>query len=224
MTNHCDTISKSKISKIFAIFEQNNPRPKIELNYTNNFTLLIAVMLSAQSTDKSVNKVTAGLFPQYDTPDKMITLSLGEVKDKIKSIGLSNVKAKNILKISHILIRDHQSVVPNNFVDLVNMPGVGQKTADVVLNSGFGMPTIAVDRHILRISHRIGLSRGKSPKEVSSDLMRRIPKKWHQYAHHWLVLHGRYVCKAIKPLCQHCAISEFCLAYSGKNITAIKPQ
>ena len=202
------------IEEIFNKFNEINPEPKIELNYNNNFTLLIAVLLSAQTTDKSVNIATESIFDKYNTPQKMLIFGIKNLEDAIKRIGLYRTKAKNIIELCNILIEKHSGEVPNNFDDLIKLPGVGRKTADVVLNSAFDEPRIAVDCHIFRIVHRIGITGGKTADEVADNLLKVIPKKWHKHAHHWLVLHGRHVCKARKPDCNNCNISQWCL----KNI------
>ena len=202
------------IEDIFNKFSEINPEPKIELNYSNNFTLLIAVLLSAQTTDKSVNIATESIFDQYNTPQKMLFFGNKNLENAIKRIGLYRTKAKNIIELCKILIEKHNGEVPNTFDDLIKLPGVGRKTADVVLNSAFGESKIAVDCHIFRIVHRIGITSGKTVDEVADNLLKVIPKKWHKHAHHWLVLHGRHVCKARKPDCDNCNISKWCL----KNI------
>ena len=202
------------IEEIFNKFNEINPEPKIELNYNNNFTLLIAVLLSAQTTDKSVNIATESIFDQYNTPQKMLLFGNKNLENAIKKIGLYHTKAKNIIELCKILIEKHSGEVPNNFDDLIKLPGVGRKTADVVLNSAFGEPRIAVDCHIFRITHRIGITTGKTADEVADNLLKVVPKKWHKNAHHWLVLHGRHTCKARKPDCDNCCISNWCL----KNI------
>ena len=202
------------INKIFSIFSKNNPYPKTELVYSNNFTLAIAVVLSAQATDISVNKATKDLFPKYDTPEKILSLGEKGLKDYIKTIGLYNSKAKNIIALCKILIDKYNSTIPNDFKQLIKLPGVGRKTANVILNCAFGYLTMPVDTHVYRLSHRIGLSRGKTPDKVERDLMNTIPKKWLEYAHHWLILHGRYVCKARRPLCIECTVSKYCDFYN----------
>ena len=207
-------MEKAKINKIFEIFSSNNPHPKTELEYTNNYTLLVAVVLSAQSTDVSVNKATKELFKVADTPGKMLALGEGKLKGYIKTIGLFNTKAKNIMALSRKLIDEHGSCVPDDFVKLVSLPGVGIKTAGVVLNCAFGHPTIAVDTHVFRVSNRIGLVNTTTPEATGAKLLQTIPKKWQTHAHHWLILHGRYICKARKPECSKCVITEFCKYYT----------
>ncbi len=199
-----------KIDKIFSIFSKNNPEPKTELEYVNNYTLLVAVVLSAQATDVGVNKATKALFKAVDTPEKMVALGLDELKKYIKTIGLFNSKAKNIIALSQMLIAKHSSIVPEDFDALNALPGVGIKTANVVLNCAFGWPTIAVDTHVFRVSNRIGIVKTKTPETTGDNLIKAIPKKWQQHAHHWLILHGRYVCKARKPECYKCEIAKLC--------------
>lgn len=203
------------VNKIFEAFCEANPNPKTELNYVNEYTLLVAVVLSAQSTDVGVNKATKNLFTSVNSPEKMLILGEEGLISYIKTIGLYKTKAKNIIAMSKILISEHSSIVPNNFNQLIKLPGVGRKTANVVLNCLFGAPTLAVDTHVFRVARRLGLSHGNSPEKVENDLLKIIPKKWLNNAHHHLILHGRYVCKARKPLCSSCHISNFCPA---KNI------
>lgn len=207
-------LSTKKINEVFSIFSAINPHPKIELEHTNVFTLLVAVALSAQTTDKIVNKCTTELFKTYDTPQKMLDLGSERISEIIKPTGFFNSKTKNLIKMCQQLVQHHNGKVPNKFEDLTKLAGVGRKTADVVLNTGFGKHTIAVDRHIFRISHRIGLAQGKDASEVADNLTKNLPKKWHKFAHHWLVLHGRYICKAQKPQCKTCPINHICLSYS----------
>jgi len=198
------------VNKIFETFSNHNPDPKIELEYKNPFTLLVAVLLSAQSTDKMVNIVTREVFNKYYTPELMLTLTQSELENLIKRIGFYRMKAKNILSLSHIILQDYNGLVPDNLTDLIKLPGIGRKSADVILNSIFHKATIAVDRHVFRVSHRIGLSDKNTAAMVSDHLLEIIPQKWHQRAHHWLVLHGRYVCIARKPKCHICNISQMC--------------
>ena len=207
----------SNIDPLFQILSKANPHPKTELTFTNSFTLLVAVVLSAQATDISVNKATKTLFRKASTPEDMVKLGVLEIKQHIKTIGLYNNKAENVFKLSKMLIEEHKSVVPEDRGSLEALPGVGRKTANVVLNEAFGQPTIAVDTHIFRVSNRTGLAPGKTPDEVEKKLLRRVPEKWKKGAHHWLILHGRYVCKARKPDCSACLISIFC-SYVEKNI------
>jgi len=202
---------KSSVEKIFSIFSALNPQPKTELNFTNTYTLLVAIVLSAQSTDVGVNKATKLLFEVADTPEKMLALGESGLKNYIKTIGLFNAKAANIIALSDILKDRHNSIVPDNFDALIQLPGVGVKTANVLLNAAFGRPTIAVDTHVFRVANRMGLSDSKTPERVGDDLLRVIPDKYKQHAHHWLILHGRYTCKARKPLCAECAVSAWCM-------------
>jgi endonuclease III len=203
-------MDNSQIDAIFEIFSDANPYPKTELEYTNNYTLLVAVVLSAQATDVSVNKATLDLFKIADTPQKMLELGEDNLKKYIKTIGLFNSKAKNIIALSRKLIDTYNSIVPDNFDDLKTLPGVGVKTANVVLNCAFGKPTIAVDTHVFRVSNRIGFVHEKTHGATGEELIKVLPEKWQMHAHHWLILHGRYVCKARKPECYRCSIKEFC--------------
>ncbi len=186
------------------------PAPTTELEYANPFELLIAVILSAQATDISVNKATDKLYPVASTPESILELGVSGLKPYIRTIGLFNTKAENIIKTCRILIQDHDSEVPRTREELEALPGVGRKTANVVLNTAFGEPTIAVDTHIFRVSNRTGIAKGKTPLEVEKRLVRSTPDEFKKDAHHWLILHGRYVCKARKPLCGECPIVEWC--------------
>ncbi|MBM3590452.1 MAG: endonuclease III [Alphaproteobacteria bacterium] len=203
-------MSSQNINNIFTTWQNLNPHPQTELNFSNNYTLLVAVVLSAQSTDIGVNRATKKLFKIADTPEKMLILGENKLKKHIATIGLFNNKAKNIIKLSQQLIEFHNSQVPNNFDALKNLAGVGQKTANVVLNCAFGALTIAVDTHVFRVANRIGLVSEKTPEKTELALLKTIPKKFLQHAHHWLILHGRYVCKARKPDCAKCSIQKFC--------------
>ncbi len=203
-------LSKQDIIAMFEAFARSNPHPQGELEYKNTFTLLVAVVLSAQATDAGVNKATRALFEIADTPQKMVKLGLEGITDHIKSIGLYRNKAKNVLALSQKLISDFNSRVPADRESLESLPGVGRKTANVVLNIAFGQPTIAVDTHLFRVANRTGLAPGKTPLEVERGLEKRIPEKFMLHAHHWLILHGRYICKARKPECYHCIISRWC--------------
>lgn len=203
-------MNKAKIDQIFSIFAQENPEPKTELNFTNHYTLLVAVVLSAQATDVGVNKATKALFEKVDTPEQMVALGEEGLKKYIKTIGLFNSKAKNVIALSHTLIEQYNSTVPEDLEALTKLPGVGIKTANVVLNCAFGHPTIAVDTHVFRVSNRIGLVRTKTPEKTGTPLLKAIPKQWQQHAHHWLILHGRYICKARKPECGQCKIYDLC--------------
>lgn len=203
-------MKKADIDTMFARLSQANPDPQGELHYVNAYTLLVAVVLSAQATDVGVNRATGPLFAEVDTPEKMVELGVDRLKEFIKTIGLFNSKAKNVIALSEILIRDHDSKVPRDRETLETLPGVGRKTANVVLNIAFGQPTIAVDTHLFRLGNRTGLANGKTPLAVELALERRIPEHWKLHAHHWLILHGRYVCKARKPDCPECTISDLC--------------
>ena len=201
---------KKSINQIFEIWQKNNPQPKTELEFTNNFTLLVAVVLSAQSTDIGVNKATKNLFKIADNPQKMLDLGEEKLKKYISTIGLYNNKSKNIIILSEQLIKFHNSEVPNDFESLRNLAGVGQKTANVVLNCAFGRPTIAVDTHVFRVANRIGLVDEANPEKTEESLIKIIPKKFLYYAHHWMILHGRYTCIARKPNCKNCQIEKIC--------------
>jgi endonuclease-3 len=198
------------IEKIFRILAEDNPTPETELYYTNAFTLLVAVALSAQATDIGVNKATKTLFQIVQTPEDLLHLGLEAFRESIKTIGLYNTKAKNIYRLAEILIEKHHSIVPSTREDLEALPGVGRKTANVVLNIAFGQDTLAVDTHIYRLARRLGLSDGTTPLAVEKDLEKIIPNAYKHHAHHWLILHGRYICKAQKPRCQHCKIAMYC--------------
>jgi len=199
------------IDKVFESLSKREPDPRTELNFQDPYTLLVAVALSAQATDVSVNKATGPLFQRANTPEKMVALGVEGVKSYIKTIGLFNTKAENVIKLSRMLIDNHNSIDPEDRAALEALPGVGRKTANVVLNEAFGHPTIAVDTHIFRVGNRTGMAPGKTPDAVEKELLRRVPKRFQKGAHHWLILHGRYVCKARKPECSNCAISEYCL-------------
>ena len=186
------------------------PDPKTELSFSSPFTLLVAVVLSAQATDVGVNRATKGLFAAADTPQKMVELGIDGITHHIRTIGLFNMKAKNVHRLSQLLIDQHDSVVPEDRAALEALPGVGRKTANVVLNEAFGHATIAVDTHIFRVGNRTGMAPGKTPDAVEAELVRRVPDEWKKGAHHWLILHGRYTCKARKPDCASCVIYEFC--------------
>lgn len=203
-------MKKEYITEFFTRLRAENPVPKSDLEYTNNFTLLVAVVLSAQATDIGVNKATQHLFPIADTPEKMVALGEDKIRDLIKTIGLYKAKAANVYKLCQILIEKHDSQVPITREDLMALPGVGRKTANVVLNVAFGQPTIAVDTHLFRVGNRTGMAKGKTPEEVERKLEKKIPKEFLLNAHHWLILHGRYVCKARKPECSTCIVSDLC--------------
>ncbi|MGQ5215960.1 endonuclease III [Brucella abortus] len=199
-----------EIHEIFRRFSIQRPEPKGELEHVNAFTLLVAVVLSAQATDAGVNKATRALFAVADTPQKMLALGEEKVGEYIRTIGLWRNKAKNVILLSEALIRDYGGEVPGDRDELMKLPGVGRKTANVVLNMAFGQPTMAVDTHILRIGNRIGLAPGKTPEAVEAILVRVIQREYMLHAHHWLILHGRYVCKARKPECEKCVIADLC--------------
>ncbi len=202
--------SKAELEEIFRRFSIQRPEPKGELEHVNPFTLVVAVALSAQATDAGVNKATRVLFKVADTPEKMLALGEEKVRDYIKTIGLYRNKAKNVIALSQKLVDDFGSVVPRTREELVTLPGVGRKTANVVMSMAFGIPTMAVDTHILRIGNRIKLAPGKTPDEIEDILMRIIPEQYLFHAHHWLILHGRYCCKARRPECERCVIADIC--------------
>ena len=203
-------MNTQKRIQIFRVLEQKNPNPTTELQYNSNFELLISVILSAQATDVSVNKATTKLFTIANTPEAIKKLGLRKLTGHIKSIGLFKTKAENILKTCSILIDKFDGEVPKNREDLESLPGVGRKTANVVMNTAFGIPTVAVDTHIFRVSNRTKIARGKSVLEVEKKLLKLIPQDFLQNAHHWLILHGRYTCKARTPLCKNCCIAHLC--------------
>jgi endonuclease-3 len=206
-------MKKASIERLFAALAEQRPDPRTELTYTNPFTLLVAVSLSAQATDVSVNKATKNLFAIADTPAKMLALGIEGVKRYIRTIGLYNNKAKNVILMSQQLLDNHGGEVPKSREELEKLAGVGRKTANVVLNEAFGLPTIAVDTHIFRVANRTGLGKGKTPLAVESALEKNISAKWKQHAHHWLILHGRYTCVARKPKCAECVIQADCAYY-----------
>jgi endonuclease III len=203
-------MNKKTIREIFLRFRKSNPHPTTELIYHSSFELLIAVILSAQATDKSVNKATEQLFRKANTPEKILRLGESGLKDYIKTIGLYRAKAKNILNACRVLVEKFNSKVPHNRDDLESLAGVGRKTANVILNTCFGEPTIAVDTHIFRVANRIGLAKAKTRLEVEKQLIQNIPDEFKHDAHHWLILHGRYVCTARKPHCPQCLIRDLC--------------
>jgi len=205
------------IEEMFHRFSEADPHPTSELQYINPFTLLVAVVLSAQATDVGVNKATGPLFAIADTPDKMAALGEARVRDFIKSIGLYRNKAKNVVALSQRLLAEHDGEVPDSREALETLPGVGRKTANVVLNVAFAQPTMAVDTHIFRVSNRTGLAPGKTPLEVEEVLERVVPDPYRLHAHHWLILHGRYVCKARRPECERCLIVDLC-KYKAKTV------
>ena len=203
-------MNREKRAAMFAKLRELNPTPDTELRYASPFELLVAVILSAQATDVSVNKATARLYPVANTPAAMIELGVNGLKPYIQTIGLYNNKAENIIKTCRLLIDEHGGEVPQTRAELEKLPGVGRKTANVILNTAFGVPTIAVDTHIFRVANRTGIAKGKTPLEVEKRLLRLTPDEFRKDAHHWLILHGRYVCKARKPLCGECPIIEWC--------------
>ncbi|MCO8112740.1 endonuclease III [Acinetobacter lwoffii] len=203
-------MTKKQIQTFFERLREQRPNPKTELNYSNPFELLVAVTLSAQATDVSVNKATDKLFPVANTPEAIYALGVDGLKEYIKTIGLYNSKAVNVIKACEMLIQKHNSIVPDNRADLEALPGVGRKTANVVLNTAFGQPTMAVDTHIFRVGNRTGLAVGKNVLEVEHRLVKVIPKEFIIDSHHWLILHGRYTCIARKPKCHECVVSDVC--------------
>jgi endonuclease III len=208
------------IAEVFRRFKEHNPEPKGELQHINPFTLLVAVVLSAQATDAGVNKATPALFALADTPEKMAKLGVPKVRSLIKTIGLYRTKAKNVIALSKRLIAKHGGQVPRTREELEELPGVGRKTANVVLNIAFGEPTIAVDTHIFRVGNRTGIAPGKDVREVEDRLEAVVPEEYKRHAHHWLILHGRYVCVARKPLCEKCIIADLC-RWPGKTVVQV---
>ena len=200
----------SEIADFFSRLKASNPDPRSELEFKNPFTLLVAVVLSAQATDKSVNKATEPLFVHVDTPEKMIAFGEERLRDAIRTIGLFRTKAKNVTALSRALVAEHGGQVPRDREALEKLPGVGRKTANVVLNVAFGEPTIAVDTHIFRVGNRTGLAPGKTPREVEEGLEKIVPERFKLHAHHWLILHGRYICLARKPRCPDCVVADLC--------------
>jgi endonuclease III len=212
-------MKKEDVETFFRLLAKDRPDPTTELDYINPYTLLVAVVLSAQATDVSVNKATEPLFKIADTPEKMVALGEVRLKGFIKTIGLFNTKAKNIITLSRILIEKHGGTVPRARAALEALPGVGRKTANVVLNVAFGEPTVAVDTHIFRLANRTGLAPGKTPRAVEDKLVKIVPKRYLQHAHHWLILHGRHVCTARKPKCYACVVRAVC-GFKGKTTLA----
>jgi len=210
-------LKKTQASKLIKLLSNSLKNPQTSLKYRNQFTLLISVMLSAQCTDINVNNVTKKIYNKYYTPKHFADLGITKIKKMIKSIGLFNIKAKNLYNISKILIEKYQSKVPNNFDDLINLPGVGRKTANVVLNIAFNLPTIGVDTHVFRVSNRTGLTHSKNPNDVETQLLNNVPNKYLKKAHHLILLHGRYICKSRNPLCSKCIIKNIC-EYKYKNV------
>ena len=203
-------LTQEEIKEVFERFKKANPNPTSELKWTNPFTLLVSVVLSAQATDKSVNKATESLYKIADTPQKILSLGEDNLISYIKSIGLYKSKAKHIIELSKMLINEFDSSIPDNLDDLIKLPGVGRKTANVVLNVLFNKPTMPVDTHLLRISPKIGLAEGIAPIQIEKSLCARIPQEYMNHAHHWLILHGRYVCTARNPHCEDCIINDIC--------------
>lgn len=216
-------MTKKQVQTFFERLREQRPEPTTELNFSSSFELLIAVMLSAQATDVSVNKATDKLFPVANTPEQILALGLEGLKSYIKTIGLYNSKAENVIKTCEILIGQHHSQVPDNRKDLEALPGVGRKTANVVLNTAFGQPTMAVDTHIFRLGNRTGLALGKNVLEVEQRLIKVIPKEFMLDAHHWLILHGRYCCIACKPKCGECVVSDVCNWSDRFDFGEVKP-
>jgi endonuclease-3 len=212
-------MKKADIHTFFSRLAAALPEPKTELNYTNPYTLVVAVALSAQATDVGVNKATEKLFKTVDTPQKMVKLGEAKLRDQIKTIGLYRNKAKNVIALSRKLIEEYGGEVPRDRAALESLPGVGRKTANVVLNVAFGEPTIAVDTHIFRVGNRTGLAPGKTPLEVEKKLEKAVPAEFKLHAHHWLILHGRYTCKARKPDCPACIVADLC-RFKGKTTAA----
>ena len=209
-------LNEKKAFKLIELLDKSIKNPKTSLKYRNKFTLLTSVVLSAQCTDVNVNNVTRTIYKKYYTPKHFADLGINKIKNLIKSIGLFNNKAKNLYYLSKILLEKYQSKVPNKFEELMLLPGVGRKTANVVLNAAFNKPTIAVDTHVFRVGNRTGLSNGKNPEQVEEQLLKILPVRHIKKAHHLLLLHGRYTCKARNPLCKECVINMICL-YKGKN-------
>ena len=209
-------LNENKAFKLLELLNKSIKNPKTSLKYRNKFTLLTSVVLSAQCTDVNVNNVTRTIYNKYYTPKHFVDLGINKIRNLIRSIGLFNNKAKNLYYLSKILLEKYQSKIPNEFEELILLPGVGRKTANVVLNAAFNKPTIAVDTHVFRVGNRTGLSNGKTPEHVENQLLKILPKKYIRKAHHLILLHGRYTCKARNPLCKKCVINKVCL-YKGKN-------
>jgi endonuclease-3 len=209
-------LNKNKAFELIDLLNKSIKNPKTSLKYRNQFTLLTSVVLSAQCTDVNVNNVTKSIYKKYYTPKHFVDLGISKIRNLIKSIGLFNNKAKNLYYLSKILLEKHKSKVPNKFEELILLPGVGRKTANVVLNAAFNKPTIAVDTHVFRVGNRTGLSNGKNPEQVENQLLKILPQRHIKKAHHLILLHGRYICKSRNPLCKKCAINKICL-YKEKN-------
>jgi endonuclease-3 len=223
-------VTRDQVFEFFRRLAEENPAPQTELEYSDPYTLLVAVVLSAQATDVGVNIATRRLYPEANTPEAMVALGEEAVRDHIKSIGLFNTKAKNVIALSEALIRDHGSEVPRTREELEKLPGVGRKTANVVLNTAFGEETFAVDTHIFRVGNRTGLASGKTPLEVELKLEKIVPQPFRRDAHHWLILHGRYICKARKPECWRCPVADLCRykpkspAPEGRSLKTAHPE
>jgi endonuclease-3 len=209
-------LNKNKAFDLIHLLNQSIKNPKTSLTYRNKFTLLTSVVLSAQCTDVNVNNVTRSIYKKYYTPKHFVDLGINKIRNLIKSIGLFNNKAKNLYYLSKILLEKHQSKIPNKFEELMLLPGVGRKTANVVLNAAFNKPTIGVDTHVFRVGNRTGLSNGKNPEQVENQLLKILPAKHLKKAHHLMLLHGRYTCKSRNPLCKKCVINKICI-YKGKS-------
>ncbi len=212
-------MNKQKIHEIFSRFRKENPEPKTELNYINDYTLLVAIVCSAQATDIGVNKATEALFKKVDNPYDMLKLGEDGLKKHIKTIGLFNGKAKNVIKLSKTLIDKHCGKVPDDFDSLIELAGVGRKTANVFLNCFHGHLTIGVDTHVFRVSNRIGITKAKNEIESENQLLKKVPREFLKHSHHWLILHGRYICKARKPECEICSINDLC---DKKGVAKVK--
>jgi endonuclease-3 len=210
-------LNKLQALNLIKLLNKSIKNPETSLKYRNQFTLLTSVVLSAQCTDVNVNNVTKNIYKIYYTPKHFVDLGIKKIKKMIKSIGLFNMKAKNLYYLSKTLVEKYQSKVPDNFEDLINLPGVGRKTANVVLNAAFNKPTIAVDTHVFRVSNRTGLTKGKNPNQVEGQLLKILPSKYLKKAHHLILLHGRYTCKSRNPLCPKCIINKICI-YKDKNV------
>lgn len=210
-------MKKADREEFFRRLHEDTPEPKGELNYTNPYTLLVAVALSAQATDIGVNKATKALFEVISTPQDVLDMGEAKLKDHIKTIGLYNSKAKNVMKAAHMLVEEYDGVVPNDQMALERLAGVGRKTANVVRSMAWGVPTIAVDTHVFRVANRTGMALGKTPLEIEKKLLKAIPKQYLFHAHHWLILHGRYICKARKPDCAKCKVYDLC-AFKAKTV------
>jgi endonuclease-3 len=210
-------LNRYQALKLIQLLNNKIKKPRTSLKFRNQFTLLTSVVLSAQCTDLNVNNVTKNIYKKFYTPEHFVDLGIFKIKKMIKSIGLFNMKAKNLYNLSKILVEKYQSKVPNNFDNLINLPGVGRKTANVVLNAAFNKPTVAVDTHVFRVSNRTGLTKGKNPNQVEEQLLKILPNKYLKKAHHLILLHGRYTCKSRNPHCTKCIINKICL-YKEKNV------